>query len=75
MGHGAYDQRNKVIAKMLKKSGGGGQGGYEQRIEVIVKIAKKKLGVRSRGGVGVRVDANDELKLLQKLIFNLLIVI
>ena len=50
--------------------GEGGQGGYEQRIEVIVKIAKTKLkvegggGVRSRGGVGVRVDANDELKLL-----------
>ena len=31
---------------------------------VIVKIAKKKVeGVRYRGGVGVRVDANDELKL------------
>ena len=45
--------------------GGGGQGGYEQRIEVIVKIAKKmRVGVRSRGGVGVRVDANYELKLL-----------
>ena len=45
---------------------GGCQGGYEQRIEVIVKTAKTKLrgGVRSRGRVGVRVDANDELKLL-----------
>ena len=45
-GHGAYNQRIKVIAKMLKKSrvgrGGGCQGGYEQRIEVIVKIAQKK---------------------------------
>ena len=49
-GHGAYNQRNRVIAKMLKKSwvgrgggggGGGCQGGFEQRIEVIVKIAKK----------------------------------
>ena len=43
VGQGAYDQRIKVIAKMLKKSrvvGGGvcGQGRYEQRIEVIVKI-------------------------------------
>ena len=35
----------------------GGLGGYEQRIEVIVKIAKKVEGVRSRGGVVVRVDA------------------
>ena len=46
MGHDAYNQRIKVIAKMLKKSrverGGGCQGGYEQRIEVIAKIAKKK---------------------------------
>ena len=48
VGHGAYDQRIKVIAKMLKKSGGwerggGGQGLNEQRIEVIhvVKIAKQ----------------------------------
>ena len=44
--------------------GEGGQGGYEQRIKVIIKIAKKVEGVQSRGGVGVRVDANDELKLL-----------
>ena len=49
--HGAYAQKIKVIAKMLKKSWvgggvGGGSGWYEQRIEVIVKIAKKKL----RGG-------------------------
>ena len=69
-GHGAYDQRIKVIAKMLKKKvgrlgRGGGQGEYEQRIDVIVKIAKKKVeGVRSRGGVGVSVDANIELNLL-----------
>ena len=56
-GHGAYNQRIKVIAKMLKKcrlgvEGGGCQGGYEQRIEVIVKIAKKSLGgsVQSRDG-------------------------
>ena len=53
----------------MRGGGGGSQGGYAQRIEVIVKIAKTKLkveggGVRSRGGVGVRVDANDELKLL-----------
>ena len=46
VGHGAYDQRIKVIAKMLKKSSGwerGGQGENEQRIEVIhvVKIAKQ----------------------------------
>ena len=45
-GHSAYDQKIKVIAKMLKKKsrvggGRGGQGGYEQRIEVIVKIAKE----------------------------------
>ena len=46
--------------------GGGGQGGYEQRIEATVtcKIAKKVEGVQSTGGVGVRVDTNEELKLL-----------
>ena len=43
----------------------GGSGGYEQRLEFIVKIAKIKVeGVQSRGVVGVRVDVNDELKLL-----------
>ena len=63
----AKNQSNCENAK--KKSGGWGEGGrvgYEQRIEVIVKIAKKKKveGVQSRGGVGVILDANDELKLL-----------
>ena len=47
---------------------GGGQGGCERRIEVFVKIQKKKIGVgvRGEGGSGwrVRVDVNEELKLL-----------
>ena len=47
-GHGAYDQRIKVIAKMQKKVGwvgeGGGWVGVDMNKElVIVKIAKKKL--------------------------------
>ena len=46
MGHCAYDQRIKVIAKMLKESrvvggGVGGQDGYELRIEVMLKLHKK----------------------------------
>ena len=43
-----------------------GQGGCERRIEVFVKIQKKKLG-RGGGGSGkggVRVDVNEELKVL-----------
>ena len=59
--------------------GGGGvglgsQGGCERRIEVFVKIQnnKKKIGGgevrggwgRGRGGGGVRVDVNEELKFL-----------
>ena len=55
--------------------GGGGQGGCDQRIEVFVKIQKKKFGggrgERSGGsgggvglGGGVRVDVNEELKLV-----------
>ena len=59
---------------------GGGQGGYERRIEVFAKIQKKKIlgggglglgrgevglgGFRLLGGGGVRVDVNEELKLL-----------
>ena len=42
--------------------GGGGQDGCERRIEVFVKI-KKKIG-GSKGGGGVRVDVNEELKFL-----------
>ena len=40
----------------------GGQDGCERRIEVFVKIQKKKKwgGV----GLGVRVDVNEELKIL-----------
>ena len=55
--------------------GGGGQGGWEQRSEVCVKIQKKIffLGGGGRvgggggvglGGGGVRVDVNEEVKLL-----------
>ena len=48
----------------------GGQSGCERRIEVFVKIQKKKFfggaGVGEGGGVGggVRVDVNEELKVL-----------
>ena len=51
--------------------GGGVQGGCERRIEVFVKI-HQKWGVRGVGwvgwgsGWGVRVDLNEELKLLGK---------
>ena len=35
-----------------------------KELKSLLKLQKKKLRkVRSRGGVGVRVDANDELKL------------
>ena len=45
---------------------GWGQGGCERRIEVFVKIQKKKIGGGGlvRGGGGVRVDVNEELKFL-----------
>ena len=50
----------------------GGQGGCEQRIEVFVKIQKKKNwgggGVGLGGGGGVRMDVNEELKFLGKLV-------
>ena len=47
------------------RSGGVSQGGCEQRIEVFVKIKKKNwLGRVGRGGGGVRVDVNEELKFL-----------
>ena len=48
----------------------GGQGGCELRSEAFVKIQKKKFGGGVRGGVGfgggggVRVDVNEEVKLL-----------
>ena len=45
-------------------SGFGGQGGCERRIEVFVKIQKKMRGVSGGSGWGVRVDVNEELKLL-----------
>ena len=49
--------------------GGGGQGGYERRIKVIVKMQKKVRGSCQGMGSGrvggrVRVDVNEELKLL-----------
>ena len=50
--------------------GVGGQSGCERRIEVFVKIQKKKnLGggggwVGGGSGWGVRVDVNEELKIL-----------
>ena len=49
--------------------GGGGQGGCDRRIEVFGKIQKKKNwggggGGGGRGGWGVRVDVNEELKFL-----------
>ena len=48
----------------------GGQDGCERRIEVFVKIPKKKnggVGVWGRvgGGGGVRVDVNEDLKILR----------
>ena len=66
-GQGGCEQRIEVIVKMQKqKSGGpcvgwGGQFGCERRNEVI-KEMQKRQGV-SRGGM-VRVDVNEELKLL-----------
>ena len=46
----------------------GGQSGCERRIEVFVKIQKKNFfwggGVRGGVGGGVRVDVNEELKVL-----------
>ena len=67
----------KLNIKIKKKLGGGGwgrvggQGGCERRIEVFVKIKKEKIGGgrsgrggRGRVGGGVRVDVNEELKLL-----------
>ena len=58
------------MVKMPKKKVGGGPGsewggqdGCERRMEVIVKMQKKKR--RGSGWVGVvRVDVNEELKLL-----------
>ena len=50
----------------------GGQGGCERRIEVFVKIQKEMGGGGSGGGrgrvggLGVRVDVNEELKFLGK---------
>ena len=51
----------------------GSQGGYERRIEVFCENSKKKMGGSVRGGGvaqvggsgwGVRMDMNEELKLL-----------
>ena len=78
-GRGGCDLRIKdFFGKLSQKkfgggSGGGGgvglvgwvQGGCERRIEVFVKFQKKwGGGVRVRGGGGVRVDVNEELKFL-----------
>ena len=35
-----------------------------KELKLLLNLHKKVRGVQSRGGVGVRVDANDELKLL-----------
>ena len=77
-GQGECERRIVVIVKMKKKVGiesGSGVGGRGQDggirihvIEVIVKMQKKSLGSCQgglvRGGGGVRVDVNEESKLL-----------
>ena len=60
-------KESKLLQKMLKKSwerGGGGSEWIWTKNWLLLKLQKKVEGVQSRGGVGVRVDANDELKLL-----------
>ena len=55
VGHGAYDLRIKVIAKMLKKSDGWGRGvrvKMNKELKLLLKLQNKVEGVRSRGGVG-----------------------
>ena len=79
MGQGGCERRIEVFVKIQKKKilgggggdgvGWGGEGGCERRIEVFEKIKKKKFrgggGVRGVFGLGgVRVDVNEELKLL-----------
>ena len=69
------ERRNEVFVKIQKinswvggagmgSGGGGGQGTSEHRIEVFLKIQKKSG--RGSGGSdwGVRLDVNEELKLL-----------
>ena len=67
---------SEVFVKIQKKNSGGGssrwvgQCGCERRSEVFVKIQNKKKsekiggGGSGRGGWGVRVDLNEELKFL-----------
>ena len=64
MGSGTKNWKLLRNSKKNKKLGDGGrvgvgQGGGERRIEVVVEMPKK-----SGGGGGVRVDVNEELKLL-----------
>ena len=67
-GQGGCEPKLNLLQKCTKKlggvglrwgAGGGGQGGCEPFIEVIVKMKKRKSG-----GVGVRVEVKEELKLL-----------
>ena len=67
-GQGGCERRIEVIVKMKKVRGWGPGVGWEGQcgceIEVIVKMKKKSGEVRSGGGVGVRADVYEELKLL-----------
>ena len=65
--------KNKIFWENSKKKWGGpgggpgweGQGGCERRIEVFVKKKQNLVGGSGGGvGLGVRVDVNEELKLL-----------
>ena len=63
-GRGGCERRSEVFVKIKKIGGGGGgsgqgmgQGGSEQRIEVFCESSKKNRG-------GVRVDVEEEVKLL-----------
>ena len=55
-GHGAYDQRIKVIAKMLKISrvAGGGMGvrDMNKELKLLLKLQKQKVEGGSDPGVG-----------------------
>ena len=58
-------KESKLLRKCKKVGwmGEGGQGDINKELKLMLKLQNKKLrGVRARGGV--RMDANDELKLL-----------
>ena len=69
-GQGAYDQRIKAIAKMLKKSGGWGRGvrvDMNKELKLLLKLQKKKFRGPVQGWGGGQSGCERRIEVIVKM--------